>query len=212
MYLDATAGAMGTAIVPTSASVSYHGVEGRRSFTYVAPRQVEIAGPLSAKLYLESATTDIDVFLVLRAFAPDGTEVVFQGGHDPHTPIAQGWLRASHRALDGEQSRPFLPVHSHERREPLTPGVVYELDVELWPTSLVIPEGYSLVLDVQGHDYLYPGATPTMQMPFTGSGPFIHVDANDRPADIFGGTVTLHTGEDHPSHILLPFVPLTGEK
>jgi predicted acyl esterase len=120
---------------------------------------------LSAKLYLESSTADTDVLLVLRAFAPDGTEVVFQGGHDPHTPIAQGWLRASHRALDQDQSRPFLPVHTHDHAEPLTPGVVYELDVEIWPTSLIVPEGYRLTLDVQGHDDVHPGATPTNSRP-----------------------------------------------
>jgi len=207
MYLDAADGSMNRSPVSTAASASYHGIEGRRSFTYVTQRQIELAGPLSAKIYLESATTDADVFLVLRAFAPDGTEVVFQGGHDPHTPIAQGWLRASHRVLDHDQSRPFLPVHTHDHAEPLTPGVVYELDIEMWPTSLVVPEGYSLTLDVQGHDYVYPGATPSVYPPWTGSGPFIHNDANDRPVDVFGGTVTLHTGDRHDSHLLLPVIP-----
>jgi uncharacterized protein len=59
---------------------------------------------------------------VVRAFAPDGAEIVYQGANDPHVPITQGWLRASHRALDTEQSRPFLPVHRHDRAEPLTPA------------------------------------------------------------------------------------------
>jgi len=207
MYLDAAAGSMTPSPSSTAASASYHGLEGRRSFSYVTPRQIELAGPLSAKIYLETATTDADVFLVLRASAPDGTEVVFQGGHDPHTPIAQGWLRASHRALDHDQSRPFLPVHTHDHAEPLTPGVVYELDIEIWPTSLVVPEGYSLTLDVQGHDYVYPGAAPSVYPPWTGSGPFIHNDANDRPVNVFGGTVTLHTGDRHNSHLLLPVIP-----
>jgi len=211
MHLDATHESMGPDPVEASASSSYHGIEGRRSFSYVAPRQIEIAGPLSAKLYLESSTADTDVFLVLRAFAPDGTEVVFQGGHDPHTPIAQGWLRASHRALDQDQSRPFLPVHTHDHAEPLTPGVVYELDVEIWPTSLIVPEGYRLTLDVQGHDDVHPGATPTKPAPWTGSGPFLHNDADDRPADVFGGTVTLHTGERFDSHLLLPVLPSVKE-
>ena len=62
-------------------------------------------------------------------------EIVYRGANDPHMPISQGWLRAWHRALDPEQSRPFLPVHPHDRTDPLTPGVVYEVDVEILPTS-----------------------------------------------------------------------------
>ena len=36
----------------------------------------------------------------MRIFTGDLKEIVFQGAIDPHTPIAQGWLRASHRKLD----------------------------------------------------------------------------------------------------------------
>ena len=126
-----------------------------------------------------------------------------QGAIDPHSPIAQGWLRASHRALDNDQSRPFLPVHRHDRAEPLTPASVHEVDVEIWPTSLVLPAGYTLTLDVQGHDYVYPGASGNT----SGSGPFVHKDPSDRPTDIFGGTVTLHTCGRNKSYLLLPVIP-----
>src|SRR5262249_34976198 len=54
--------------------------------------------------------TDADIFLVLRVFAPDLKEVVFQGALDPHTPIGQGWLRASHRKLDQKLTLPFRPI------------------------------------------------------------------------------------------------------
>jgi hypothetical protein len=146
----------------------------------------------------------------VRAFSPNGTELESQGAIDPHTPIAHGWLRASHRALDNDQSRPFLPVHRHDRAEPLTPADVYEVDVEIWPTSVTLPAGYALTLDVQGHDYVYPGAMamqPNMQALLTGSGPFVHKDARDRPADVYGGTVTLHTGGRNKSYLLLPVIP-----
>ena len=148
---------------------------------------------------------------MIRAFSPDGTEIVFQGANDPHVPVSQGWLRASHRALTPGQSRPFLPVHPHDRADPLTPATVYELDIEILPTSLVLPAGYTLMLDVQAHDYVYPRsvaeAHPNLSMPFTGSGPFLHNDAHDRPDDIYGGTVTLHTGPQHASYLLLPLIP-----
>jgi predicted acyl esterase len=45
---------------------------------------------------------------------------------DPHTPIAQGWLRASHRKLDKKKSLPYRPWHTHDEKQPLTPGETYE--------------------------------------------------------------------------------------
>ncbi|MDF2826214.1 MAG: peptidase, partial [Mycobacterium sp.] len=209
LHLDGDDGSMRTTPASADASASYQADQGRAVFTWVCPDDVELAGPVAAKLYIASSTTDADVFLVLRAFSPDGVEVVFQGANDPHSPVAQGWLRASHRALDTEQSRPFLPVHRHDRPEPLTPERIYELDVEIWPTSLVLPAGYRLSLDVQGHDYVYPGPAgtqPGLPAPFTGSGPFLHNDDGDRPADVYAGTVTVHTGPTHPSHLLVPLI------
>ncbi|NIP85517.1 MAG: peptidase S15, partial [Planctomycetales bacterium] len=84
----------------------------------------------------------------LRVFDPDGEEVTFQGAIDPHTPIAQGWLRASHRKLDPALSSPWQPYHSHDEPQPLTPGVPVELQVEIWPTCIVVPAGYRVALTV----------------------------------------------------------------
>jgi uncharacterized protein len=170
-------------------------------------RETEITGPSAAKLFVSSSTEDADLFVVLRAFDPDGEELVFQGAIDPHTPLAQGWLRVSHRQLDPELSEPYRPYHTHDERQPLTPGEVYELDVEIWPTSIVLPAGYRLALTVQGRDYEYPKAggdrLTTFRNELRGSGPFLHDDPDDRPAEVFGGTVTVHAG----SYLLLPFVP-----
>jgi predicted acyl esterase len=210
LYLDANDGSIGLGEPTVEASKSYDAAEGRLSFTYVCPQDVEIAGPVAAKLYLESSTFDADLFLVVRAFSPNGAEVVFQGAYDPHTPIAQGWLRLSHRALDDGQSRPFLPVHRHQHAESLTPAKVYEVDVEILPTSLSLPAGYALTLDVQGHDYAYPAAAaqaPNMPFAMTGCGHFLHDDPSDRPARVLGASVTVHTGGRNKSYLLLPVIP-----
>jgi uncharacterized protein len=170
-------------------------------------REVEITGPSAAKLFVSSSTEDADLFVVLRAFDPGGDEVVFQGAIDPHTPIAQGWLRASHRKLDPELSEPYRPYHAHDEREPLAPGKIYELDVEIWPTSVVLPPGYRLAVTVRGTDYEYSEAggdrLTTFRNELRGSGPFLHDDPDDRPPDVFGGRVSIHAG----SYVLLPFVP-----
>ena len=180
--------------------------------TFMTPplrQETEITGPIAAKLWVSSATTDADLFLVVRVFAPDMKEVVFQGALDPHTPIAQGWLRCSHRKLDKELTLPYRPYHTHDEEEPLKPRQVYEVDVEVWPTCIVVPAGYRIALTVRGKDYVYPGDS-FMETPlgnWTGCAVFRHNDPRDRPADIFGGDVTLHTGPDRKSYVLLPVIP-----
>ena len=109
-------------------------------------QDTEITGPIAAKLWVSSATEDADLFLVVRVFSPDMKEVVFQGALDPHTPIAQGWLRVSHRKLDKKLTLPYRPYHTHDEEQKLKPGEVYEVDVEVWPTCIVVPKGYRIAL------------------------------------------------------------------
>ena len=40
---------------------------------------------------------------------------------------------------------------------PLTPKKIYDLDVEIWPTCIVVPKGYRIGLTVRGKDYEHPG-------------------------------------------------------
>jgi predicted acyl esterase len=172
----------------------------------------EITGPLAAKLFVSSETEDADRYLVLRVYDPDDREVTFQGAHDPRTPIAQGWLRASHRRLDPELSEPYRPYHPHLEREPLTPGAVYELDIEIWPTCIVVPAGFRVVLTVRGRDYEHEDVATNMAwFSMRGCGPFLHDDPDDRPADVFGRAVTVHTGAQHPSRLLVPIIPAEVE-
>ncbi len=176
--------------------------------------ETEITGPIAATLHVSSETTDADLFLIVRAFTPNMKEVTFQGALDPRTPIAQGWLRASHRKLDPTLTLLYRPYHSHDQKQPITPGEVYELDVEIWPTCIVLPAGCRVGLTVRGRDYEYPGGPGAglgvLGGVFTGVGPFQHNDARDRPPEVFGKEVTLHCGPGRQSHILLPIIPLKG--
>lgn len=169
----------------------------------------EFTGPAAAKLRISSATVDADLFLSLRLYDPEGAEVTFIGSNDPKVPVALGWLRASHRRLDVDKSEPYRPVHSHDVIEPLVPGEPVDVDVEIWPTSIVVPAGYVLQLGIGGRDYSNEGTDFEDKMyAMTGVGPFIHTDPKDRPAEIFGGTVTLHFGPETPSYLLLPAIPV----
>jgi predicted acyl esterase len=173
--------------------------------------ETEITGPSALKLFISSSTSNADIFAVLRVFDPQGKEVVFQGALDPHTPIGQGWLRASHRKLDPNLTLPYRPYHAHDEDQPLKPGEVYELDVEIWPTCIVVPKGYTVKLSIRGRDYVYDGAPPAtlsnMKNPMRGCGPFEHDDETDRPPAIFANKVTLHFGPQRKAAILLPVIP-----
>jgi predicted acyl esterase len=173
---------------------------------------MEITGPIAAKIFVSSSTTDADLFLILRVFAPDGEEVTFQGAQDPHTPIAQGWLRASHRKLDHRLSLPYRPYHTHDEVQPLIPGEAVELDIEIWPTCIVVPAGFRVALAVRGKDYEYGGSpviAPHVPYPLRGVGPFTHNDLRNRPVKVFGGQNTLHFSEDRRPWLLLPIIPDT---
>jgi predicted acyl esterase len=165
----------------------------------------EITGPLSLKLFVSSSSVDADIFVTLQAFAPDGKEVEFQGTVDPHTPLAQGWLRASHRKLCPRRSTAHQPYHVHDEIQPLAPGEIYELDIEIWSTCVVLPQGFRLALDLRGSDFARDSGDEGS--PHRGSGPWLHDDAVDRPASIFCGTTTIHSGPASPSHLLLPVIP-----
>jgi predicted acyl esterase len=211
-YMDTSDSSLSSSKPEETASMTYDAFgDGVTFFTPPTENEIEITGPISSTLHISSETTDADLFVVVRAFHADMEEIVFKGALDPHTPIAQGWLRASHRKLDQDLSEPWQPYHTHDEKQPLTPGEIYELNIEVWPTCLSLPAGSRLAVSIRGNDYEYPGDVNTelgsMEGTFTGVGPFRHDDPRDRPADIYGGEVTLHSGPDHPSHVLLPIIP-----
>ena len=192
-----------------SSSVSYYALESTLKFSSrPLENDVEVTGPLMAKIFASSSTKDIDLFLTFQAFSPEGHEVEFQGTVDPHTPLAQGWLRASHRKLDPSKSLRYRPYHSHNEIQLLEPGTIYELDVEIWPTNISLPKGYSIALEIGGKDFErpVPPNKPNEAWISRGSGPWLHTHAEDRRREIFGGRTTIHTGCQTSSYLLLPLI------
>jgi hypothetical protein len=175
--------------------------------------EVEFTGPVKLKLWVRSTTVDMDIFAALRLIDPEGREVTFHGGQESHVPVSYGYLRVSHRALDPKRSTEHRPYHSHLAIEPLTPGQMYETDVEIWPTSIVVPKGYRLALTVQGKDWEYPADARIVQAK---DYELPAAEAGVRPGDpehashdpgIFGGTNTILTGASHASYLLMPLIP-----
>jgi predicted acyl esterase len=211
LYLDPAGKALTREPLAAEARVEYAALGDGVTFTMKVNRETEITGPIAAKLFVSSSTSDADLFLVVRVFDPQGQELTFFGSTDPNTPIANGWFRVSHRRLDPQRSKPWQPFHPHDRVEPLTSGEVYECDVEILPTSIVIPAGWTLALTVRGKDYEYEGELSEFAKTFhygtRGTGGMTHADPINRPRNVFSGTVTLHAGGERESYLLVPVIP-----
>jgi hypothetical protein len=211
-YLDPTAMTLTTRKPSGSAQLKFAAMgDGLTFLTPALAQETEITGPSALKLFASSSTSDADFFIVLRVFTGDLKEVVFQGAIDPHTPIAQGWLRASHRKLDKKLSTPYRPYHTHDQKQRLKKGQPAELDIEIWPSSIVVPAGYRIGLSIRGKDYEYGGASggklSNFKNELKGCGPFLHDDLRDRPPAIFNGTTSLHFGRGKAPYLLLPIIP-----
>jgi len=188
-YLDLAQPALIGDVPQAGGALTYQaGGVGAEICTEPTSTATTIAGPISARLWISSSTTDADLFLVLDALDPDGQRVALRDHRGGLTPVSVGWLRASQRTVDPTRSTPWQPYHPHRFGEALRPGVVYEVQIELRPTALLLPPGHQLRLTVTGH-----GAA--------------HDDPADRPVDIFANSVTLHSGPDMPASLLVPVVP-----
>ena len=211
-YLDPKSMALSTKKPTGNARLSFAAMgDGLTFLTPPLAHETEVTGPSALKLFASSSTPDADFFVVLRVFSGDMKEIVFQGAIDPHTPVAQGWLRASHRKLDKKLSLPYRPYHTHDEKQPLKSGQTVELDIEIWPTSIVVPVGYRIALSVRGKDYEYGGGTggklSNFKNELKGCGPFLHDDPRDRPPALFNGTTTLTFSSVKSSYLLLPVIP-----
>src|SRR5262249_44935622 len=90
------------------------------------PHTIVTAGPGSVNLWLRSTAPDTDLEVTLSELRPDGKELYVQNG----------WLRASHRALD-PTSTVLEPVHpdTSASTEPLPAGQFVSARAALFPFS-----------------------------------------------------------------------------
>jgi len=90
--------------------------------------------------------------------------------------------------------RPFL---AHDQFQKLTPGEIYEVDIEFWPSSAFLPAGYRAALTVMGKDFQFPGVP----------GRILHNHPQDRHCADFKGINSVLTGGLHGSYLVLPEIP-----
>lgn len=135
---------------PGGGEVSFS-TRGRASFSFAVKREMELVGPMKLALDLSADVSDVHLFACVRKLR-HGQEVFFEGSYGfGHDFVTHGWLKASHREMDEQASRPFEPVHTHRREEPLSPGHRARLELSLLPSATVFFPGDVLKLDLQGH-------------------------------------------------------------
>ncbi len=107
----------------------------------------EFGGAGVLELHASSDQTDMDVMVKLSLLPAPA---------QPGAPrkLTQGWLRASHRAEDPALTRLLRPFHRHDKEEPIVPGQVVLLRVELMAMSFVVKAGQRLRLEISNHDSL----------------------------------------------------------
>jgi putative CocE/NonD family hydrolase len=170
-----------------------HGAATRTGISLETPpmeRDTEITGPLALHLWVSSTSEDMDIFATLRNIGPDGKDVWEVGQHGQPVPLTKGWLRASHRKLDPERSRPYRPYHPHNERWWLTPNEPVECQVEIWSTCIVLRKGHKLRLDIQPRDGV-------------GAAPYTHYHGDYNA----GAENTIYSGGDKASYLLVPIIP-----
>lgn len=102
----------------------------------------DLVGPFKLSLLASSTATDTNWIVKLQ--------LVDAGGAPSN--LTQGWLRASHRALDPVRSKPHRPVHPHDRAEPLAPGEPTWFEIAIVPTAQRFKPGQRLRLILASGD------------------------------------------------------------
>jgi predicted acyl esterase len=195
-YLDAADKTLSTDKPGLKAEVSYGAepdaeVKGATFSTDPFEQDTEVTGPIKLKLWVSSRIDDADIFAILRHIGADGTEIMYMGQMGHEIAAAYGWLRLSHRKLDPERSTHYRPFHTHDQLQLVKPGEVVPVEIEIWPASMILKRGHRLILEIASED------DPRID-------PFTHTDPQDR---IQSGTVSVHTGDDFDSFLLLPVIP-----
>lgn len=126
-------------------------------------KETEITGHIVVHLIVSvsrdrwgSSPSDLDLFLSLRHIAPSGDEIVYTGSTGEAVPVTKGWLRTSLRKTNPQHPHhwPWLPHRDFNTTDvlPVIPNELYPVDVELWPTNVVVEAGGRLVLEVGSGD------------------------------------------------------------
>jgi len=145
---------------------------------------VEVTGPMALYLYASIDQDDTNWFVSLKDVDGQGAE----------KEVTKGLLKASHRAIDENKSKPWQPYHTHLKPEPVEPNEICEYAIEIRPTSNVFKKGHRIKLEIKSLETV---------MSYRGM-------ANIPPYHMCSHKTTVHRiyrDKVHQSHLLLPIIP-----
>jgi predicted acyl esterase len=201
LYLDSGSKLSTTKpVVPGVESIVW-GAGPSRTFTVTKPNDVDMTllGPAAARLYVQSTTTNVHLFVQLEDVAPDGTV----------TAITHGSILGSRATLDPAQSwsspngLPVRPMLTLDADRYPAPNQVVQLDVPLYPVTWRLLEGHRLQLTVAPN----PGASCAPPLPSLYTKPFGCAASIPVIQSLTGAVFQLHRGGATASFLSAALVP-----
>lgn len=172
--------------------------------TKPAEEEIEITGHPMARLSValtgrdDSHPSELDLFVTLRHYNSHGQEIFYTGAAGDAVPVVRGWLRVSLRKTVDKPGPlgEVIPERNYYSADVLeiTLGQVYTVDVEIWPTSVVLLPGETLELQISSNDS-------------DNAGVFGHDHPQDRPLEKLFGYNELHIGPEYENFLRLPIIP-----
>jgi hypothetical protein len=151
-------------------------------------QDTEITGEIKLNLWVSSTIDDMNVHATMLIIHP-ALHPLLHKWYGEREIVTVGWLSAQHRELDPELSTDSRPYHRHKNLLPLIPGEPTEIQIEVWPTSMVYPKGSRLVLVLSSDS------------PMTMQGSRVGLYRARHAKD------TVYTGGRYNSYLQIPVVP-----
>ena len=123
-------------------------------------RDLEVSGPVVVRLWISSSAVDTDFTGKLIDQYPPTPD--YPEGYAMN--VADGIVRARLRAF-AKRGPGFRRAYA-VRNEPLTPGDVYELTIDLWSVSYLFRAGHRIRLDVSSSSFPHFDVNPNTGEPF----------------------------------------------
>ena len=176
-----------------------------RFLTDPLPHDLLIAGPSVLNLFAAIDQDDTNWIVIVKDVGPDPSVRTAREGEReipddlPERELTRGWLKASNRALDAKRSKPWKPWHklTREARQKVTPGKVEQYSIEIFATANLFRKGHRICVEITSLDLSTGvlGATNVEYIPYhvCGSRTVVH---------------SIYHDAAHPSHLLLPVIPM----
>ena len=142
---------------------------------------LEVTGPIVARLWISSNCPDTDVTVKLIDVYPPSAD--YPQGFALN--LTDGILRVRYR-------------DAWEQPRLMTPGEVYEVEVEAFPTGNLFQRGHRIRLDISSSNFPHFDTNPNTGAP-EGRGQTTRIATN-----------VIHADRARPSHVVLPVIPDRG--